>query len=164
MGLGNVIGSYSDGDDLSSVSKKLRYDDMNVGTGGVARGTTIITGAAATTVYSYSGSGVLTGFIINLASANNTGDNWQINLVVDGDEVFNSTGLNSTDIVGVYNYNTAGNREPSSLGLEINDTVISFQSPLYPIRYSSSVVIQVKKTTGGNKAFNAGLVLLTKET
>jgi hypothetical protein len=152
---------------ILSTSKKLRYDDMNAGMGGVARGTTITTGAAATTVYSYTGSGVLSGFLINLESASSSSDNWQINLLVDGEEIFNSVGIRSNDLISssVYDYGSAGAREPFALGLEMSGSAIYFStSPNFPVRYETSVAIKVKKLTGGNKMFNAGLVILTKET
>lgn len=150
-----------------STSKKLRYDDMNVGNGGIARATVIILGAAQTTVYNRTGSGVFIGFIINLESASTATQNWQINLIIDGEEIFNTTGINTSDLVDntIYNFNTGGTREPSSLGMEMVDSTVYFTtSNIFPISYSSSVVIKIKKTTGANKKFQAGLVLLTKET
>lgn len=160
------ISSISGGLTLTT-SKKLRYDDMNVSNGGVARGTTIISGAAATTVYSYTGSGAFTGFLINLESSSSASDNWKINLIVDGEEIFNSTGMNSQDLIStsVYDFNSAGSREPAVLGIEMVDSVVTFSvSPNFPMAYASSVVIKIQKTVGGNKKFNAGLAMLTKET
>lgn len=167
---GTVIGNVGDRlkvDAIITVSKKLRYEDMNAGTGGVARGTTIVTGAAATTVYSYSGSGVLFGFLINLQSASMNSDNWQINLLVDGNEIFNTSGLNTADFIDdqIYNYNTGGSRETSALGMEMVGTTLYFDTTnTFPIVYSSSVQIKITKTIGANKSFRAGLVQLTKDT
>ena len=161
-----LISSISGGLVLST-SKKLRYDDMNAGTGGVARGTNIVNAAAATTVYSYSGSGSIIGFFINLEGSSSSSHVWQINLLVDGDEIFNSTGIVTPDLIAqaVYDLNTAGSREPSQLGLEMVGTGITFStSPVFPIKYDSSVTIKVQKVSGGDRAFNAGLVVLTKET
>lgn len=150
---------------VPSQSKKVRYVDMNVASGGVARASTITSGAAATTVFSYSGSGLMFGFILNLESSSSNSDNWLILLQIDGDDVFTSAGLNSTDLISttVYDLASAGTREPDTLGLEFNGTSLHF-IPHLAIPYSSSVVIKVQKTTGGNKKFNAGLINLSKET
>lgn len=150
-----------------TTSKKLRYDDMNAGTGGVARGTSIVLAAAATTIYSYSGTGVFYGFLVNLESSSSSSQNWQVNLLIDGEEIFNTTGLNTSDFVSsnIYDYGTAGSREATVLGIEMVDTVLYFQcSPQFPISYSTSVQIKVKVTAGSTKKFNAGLAILTKET
>lgn len=161
-----LVSSISGGLVLTT-SKKLRYDDMNASNGGVARGTLIVDAAASTTVYSYSGSGLVAGFYVNLEASASSSHKWQINFLVDGDEVFNSSGIVTTDLIDqtVYDLNTAGAREPALLGIEMVGNGVSFStSPFFPIKYDSSVVIKVKKVSGGSRNFNAGLVILTKET
>ncbi len=65
---------------IPSVGSKLRYDDMNASTGGIARGTSISTGVW-TKIYEYLGSGIVTSCLINLEDKKN----WAIRLQVDGD-------------------------------------------------------------------------------
>lgn len=150
-----------------TTSKKLRYDDMNASTGGVARGTLIVDGAAATTVYSYTGSGLVAGFFVNLEASSSTSHKWQINFVVDGEEIFGSSGIVTTDLIdqAIYDFNTAGSREPSALGIEMVGTGITFStSPFFPLKYDSSVQVKLTKVSGGSRNFNAGFMILTKET
>jgi hypothetical protein len=150
------------------ISAKLRYADMNVANGGVARGTSIVCCASPeTTVFSYSGTGKLIAFQINLGSLSSSSQNWRVILLIDGEEIFGSGGLNSQDLISssVYDLNSAGAREPNTVGMEVvGSTLYITVANIYPVAFMSSVVIKVKKTVGSTGPFNAGLVLLTKET
>lgn len=138
----------------SSWSSKLRYDDMT----GVARGTNIST--SWTTVYTYSGSGNLAGMFINVETFND----WEFRLVVDGETIFS---LNSGDLTSdtLYDLDDVTDTNQGFLGLSkgSHDRLV-WHSPLsYPIRYNSSVQVQLRLVSG-TKKFQAGLIILSKET
>jgi hypothetical protein len=140
-------------------TNKLSYVDMNASNGGIARGTSVST--SWTNVFSYTGSGLLAGFLINLE----TFTLWDVRLVIDGVVIFT---LNSDDISGdtVYDLDDITDINQAYLGISkgSHDRVV-YTSPLkIPIRYQTSLVIAIKKTSGGTKKFQAGLVVLTKET
>lgn len=148
---------------VQSWNSTLKYLDMNVSNGGVARGTAI-TSAAYTTIFSYSGSGYIAGFIINIE----TFSDWLIRFLVDGQDVFiGSAGIPSSEIQSdsVYDTDDIADVNQSFLGISkgSHDRVV-FSSPLsIPIYYSSSVSIQLKRVTS-NKNFQAGLMIMSKIT
>ena len=144
---------------VPSWSKKLRYDDMNVSTGGVARGTNI-SGASFTTLYSYSGTGFLAGAIINV----DTFTDWTFQLEVDNEIIFTLTSGDLTND-SIYDVDDVSDFNKAFLGISkgAHDT-FSWHPPLgAPMYYGASVVFKLKKA-GGAKKFQAGLVILSKET
>ena len=154
---------------VPTVSSKLRYLDMNVANGGVARETSV-TNAAFVTVFSYSGTGILMGFLINFEEK----DKWNVRLIVDGEEIFNPTsgiGFTTKDFTDdkVWDLDDGGSPLSTSEGnlgvsMEEHDRFV-WTSPVgFPVRYTSSITIQLKRVAGeGAKKFNAGLVIMTKE-
>lgn len=151
---------------VPSVDKKLRYVDMNTSSGGVARGSSI-TSSAYTTVFSYSGTGLLFSLLLNLEVKNN----WDIRLIIDGEDIFPSPGISTTDLTSdsVYDLDDAGsplstNEGNFGLSLEEHDRFVWNCPNSFPIRYASSVKVQVKVISGASKKFNAGLIILSKET
>jgi hypothetical protein len=155
------------GSAVPSYSCKLRLLDMNVVNGGVARGTSV-TNAAWVTVFNYSGSGLLSAFIVNLE----TKEDWLIRLVVDSDEIFGASGILTGDMHGdnLYDLEVSGstdNNVGDGVGVYIGEhDVFHFQGPLHiPIKYTANVQVLVKRNTGaGAKKFLAGLMTLTKDT
>lgn len=149
----------------SSYSNKLRYEDMNATTGGVARDTAISVGPAVK-VYEYSGSGLFLGFLISLENYEN--DGYRIRLVVDTtNEILGPTGISTLTITNkdLYMWEKkayADQVTPFILGIHPAEKGIRFQTPL-PIAYSSKIEIYVEKISGGSKKFQAGLAVLTKE-
>lgn len=143
---------------VPSWSKKLRYDDMNASTGGVARGTSIATSANWTTVYSYSGSGFLAGWILNME----TFTGWEFQMVVDGEVLFQ---MIDTDITGdtIYDFDDFAD---DMLGITkgSHDRLIYHPPMNSPIYYATSVQIKIRRPTAGAKKFQAGLIILSKET
>jgi hypothetical protein len=139
---------------------------MNVSNGGVARGTSITEAAGWVNTFSYSGTGLLTGFVMNMATAN---AGWLIRLVIDGQELFvdGTTGIETTDMNGVYGL-TVGTQNNTAQGqnMAINASHMYYTAPAYyPILYTSSIVVKVKRKTGsGTKVFSGGIITLTKET
>jgi hypothetical protein len=137
-------------------SKKLRYVDMKASSGGVARDTTIST--TWTNVFSYSGSGVVVGFSVNMEGI---GGGWYIRFLVDSEEIFTSSGIYLSDILDGSVYNMADLKNQPDHGLVRAGNVIRFQLP-FPVAYSTSVTVKIKKMNG-DKKFQAGLMVLSKE-
>lgn len=144
----------------ASWNKKLRYDDMNASTGGVARGTSL-SGGTWTQVYSYSGTGFLAGALMNIET---WGADWEFKLIVDGDAVFTlNAGDLSNDAIYDVDDVTDANQVPLGISKGSHDRFI-FHAPInLPIQFDSSVVFQARKI-GGAKKFQAGLVVLSKLT
>jgi hypothetical protein len=144
---------------VPSWSKKLRYDDMNASTGGIARGTNI-SGAAFVTIYSYSGSGFLAGVIINVETFND----WTFQLEVDGETIFTFT---SSDLTtdSLYDVDDISDFNKAFLGVSkgAHDTFVWHPPLNAPMYYATSVTVKLKKS-GGAKKFQAGLAILSKET
>ena len=142
-------------------NSKLRYIDMNASNGGIARGTAVTT--SWTDVFSYTGSGNLAGFILNVE----TFSDWKFRLLIDGEEVFGSDGMLVVDMSNdaIYDVDDVTDVNQAFLGLSkgAHDRIV-FTSPLNKmIRYTSSIVIKLARVSGSKK-FQAGLVILSKET
>lgn len=142
-------------------SNKLRYVDMNAGTGGVARGTSIPNSASWTTLYSYSGTGYIAGLIVNVETF---ATGWEFKLVVDGDEIYS---LLDTNLAGdaIYDVDDVTDVNQSNLGISKGSHErFVFSSPLNKaIRYNTNVTVQLRRQAGAKK-FQAGLIVLSKET
>lgn len=144
---------------VPSWSSNLKYIDMNASNGGVARNTSIST--TYTNVFNYSGSGFLAGFIINLESFNE----WTIKLAIDG---VTSMEILTSDLTSdtIYDMDDVTDVNQVYLGLSkgSHDRFV-FHAPLNsPIRYNYSITISVKKSGGAGKKFQAGIIILSKET
>lgn len=145
---------------IPSTTSKLRYDDMNATTGGVARDTEITVAASWTQVYTYSGSGLFFGYLLQLESLGSSG--WDMRLVVDGEEIFGASGINLEDIDNGAGYQlNAASKHEHKLGLYIDGYAFVWQPP-FPMIYNSSIAIHLKRT-GTGKKFKAGLATLSKE-
>ena len=150
---------------VPSVNSKLRYIDMNVASNGVAR-TTGVTNTW-TQVFSYSGSGLYLGMVLNLENK----DKWYVRMVVDGEEIFGTDGMFTGDLVSGSAYDLDDGGSPLStsegklgISMEEHDRFVWTAPNSFPIRYSSSVTIYVKRSEAGTKKFFAGLAILTKDT
>lgn len=152
---------------VSNFSSKLRYVDMNASNGGVARGTSI-TNAAWVDVFSYTGSGNLTNFLLNIEGS----ADWLVRLVVDGEELFGSAGLAINDVTGdsLYDLDPSGksvSEDQDSFGVfQGTHDVFRWSGPLYiPVKYTSSVAIKITRAPGAAaKKFQAGFIILSKDT
>lgn len=140
---------------------KLRYVDMGVASGGVAR-EAAITDAAWTTVFSYTGSGLVFGFSLGLESGN---DKWLVRILCDGYDILPTAGLNSNDMNSASVYNL-GAFEGVGVNMIQTGSGLKWSSPNnLGLLYTTSFSIQVRRVTGGgSKKFRAGLIALTKET
>jgi hypothetical protein len=146
---------------VPSWSRKLRYADMNASNGGIARGTDVPITANWTTIYSYSGSGFIAGFLVNVE----TFTIWEFQLVVDGDTIFT---IISSDLSGdsLYDLDDISDLNQAFLGISkgSHDRLI-FHPPMNsPIYYASSVQVKIRRQSGTQKKFQAGLMILSKET
>lgn len=144
---------------IPSWSKKLRYIDMNVTSGGIARDTAI-SGGIWTQVFLYNGSGYIAGLLANVESFSD----WEFRLTVDGEIIFHITAL---DITGDKRYDVDDNNDFNQTYLGISkgshDRFV-WHSPLNsPLYYASSVKFEVLKV-GSAKKWQAGLIILSKET
>lgn len=139
----------------------LVYEDM-ITNSRVARDTIIST--TWVDVYSYSGAGRLSGFTITLETSET---DWQLRLVVDGNEILGGANglfteeLEKSDRYG-FDADTARNL-CTDLGINFRGDSIRFTFPHFPVGFSSSVVIKIKRVTGAaTKKFKSGLVLIQK--
>lgn len=145
---------------MPTLSNNLRYDDMNVSNGGVARNTSITT-AAYVTLHTYSGSGLLFGFTITFEGNLIGGDPFYIKFIVDSITVFE---INTADL-DVAIWALEDPNDDRFLGISmVGDKTFRFNVPEnLSIKYNSNVTIQAKKVSGSSKQFRGGLVTLTKD-
>lgn len=162
-----VESSIAGGSGKSSWSRKLRYDDMNVSNGGIARDT-LVGSASWTQIYSYTGSGLFIGFLSALEKFENEG--YFIRLVVDNEEVFGASGISTSTIANkdLYMWEKKPFTDqgiPVILGFHVAENGIRWNGPMdTPIQFLTNVRILIRKQTGDPKKFMSGLVTLTKET
>jgi hypothetical protein len=155
-----------------SYTSKLRYVDMNVASGGIVRGVSVTAASGWNQVFSYTGSGLLSGFVISLETATL----WQVRLVVDGEEVFEGVtageGIASTDLTSdaIYDSDTSGRAVPEldqDLGIfwGAHDRFQWVGPLLVPVTYNSSVKIYIRRTVAAaTKKYQAGFVVIEKRT
>jgi len=155
-----------------SYTSKLRYVDMNVASGGLVRGVSVTAASGWNQVFSYTGSGLLSGFVISLE----TKDDWQMRLVVDGEEIFEGVtagqGITSTDLTSdaIYDSDTSGRSVPEldqDLGIfwGAHDRFQWVGPLLVPVTYNSSVKIYIRRTVAAaTKKYQAGFVVIEKRT
>lgn len=138
---------------------KLAYDDMNATTGGVARGTAITT--SYTTIYNRSGTGYIFGFSVSFEGNIIGADEFILKFSVDGLTVAEI----STADVGTNALYAAGSDGDALIwGFQTANNNLMFKAPGNgAVRYGTSVQIQIKKASGSNKQFRAGVIGLTKE-
>lgn len=143
-----------------TVDSNLRYKDMNVSTGGVARDTNI--GGTWTTIFEEDNAeGLLFGFVVTLESIPN---NWFIRLVVDGEEVFGPDGIDLEDLedTDIHGFENSTDDVPF-LGFQFYNKTFRWRTPpKFGMTYNSSVEILARRT-GGSKKFKGGLVAISVE-
>lgn len=154
---GTIIGNVGDrlkvtaDNSVSNIafSKKLRVI--------VLTSTVSITNTVTyTTIYSYTGSGLLIGFNLEFNSVSVVPK-----LTVDGDVIFSDTDISTYNSLTA----TASSIDRRQAGHGIVSASATFDwSFKQPIAYSSSITIAARKVSGADKNFNLGIVYLTKET
>lgn len=148
---------------LATINKKLRFDDMNVGNGGVARGS-LISNTAWTQLYAYVGKSIVHGWVLNLE----TKDHWLIRLVCDDEEIFGSNGILLEDVYidSAYDLdNVASDGQYSGVGISygVHDRLIYNGPNNMGLTCSTSVKIFARREAGeALKKFNAGLITISK--
>jgi hypothetical protein len=148
---------------MMAMNSKLRYLDMNVSNGGIARGSTVST--SWVNVFNRSGSGYLFFAIVSFE----TNTDWEFRIVIDGEELFGSSGISINDIIGnsIYDLDTVGKGNgdlDDHIGIVLGDhNRLTWHPPSgASLYFSSSIVIKIKRKAGtASKKFNAGLVSLT---
>jgi hypothetical protein len=143
---------------VPAVSPDYITEDMNVTNGGIARGTNV--GGVWTDVYNITGSGLFYGALVTLEEQKK----WAIRLIIDGNEIYGSDGILTDDLddkeIYGYNYSNVDDRGFTyHQGLALSEKSVLMQGPLgYPVAFASSIVIKIKKDSGGGKKFRAGLI------
>lgn len=143
---------------VQSISK-LSYDDMNASNGGVARGTAINT--TYTTIYSKNSSGFIFGFTVSFEGNIIGADEFILKFTVDSLVVAE---ISTVDIGTNAIYAAGSELDALMWGFQVANNNITFKTPGNGgLRYNSTVQIQIKKASGSNKQFRAGVIALTKE-
>lgn len=138
---------------------KLAYDDMNASNGGVARGTAITT--SYTTIYNRSGAGYVFGFSVSFEGNIIGADEFILKFIVDGLTVAE---ISTADIGTNALYAAGSDGDALIWGFQTANNNLMFKAPgTGALRYASTVQIQIKKASGSNKQFRAGVIGLTKE-
>lgn len=138
---------------------KLAYDDMNVANGGVARGTAIST--TYTTIYNRSGAGYIFGFSVSFEGNIIGADEFILKFTVDSLVVAE---ISSADIGTNALYAAGSDGDALIWGFQTANNNVMFKTPGQGgLKYGSTVQIQIKKASGSNKQFRAGVIALTKE-
>jgi hypothetical protein len=144
---------------LPAWGSTMTYADMNAGTGGIARGASVAQSATWTTIYTYTGSGYVAGMLINVEIFTA----WEFRLLVDAVEIFS---LLSNDLTSdtIYDVDDVTDVNTAFLGISKGShDKFTWHTPLEtPLRYNTSVTVQVRRQTGGSKKFQAGLIILSK--
>lgn len=156
-----------DSGELSTWNDNLVYEDFDSSVGDLDRDDTV--SSTFDTVYEYTGSGIMAGFVLTLEAMNESDPSkaWYIRLIIDGNDIFfGSAGACSSDFTdqGIYNYDLAGGRTSPVVGIEFNDSTMYYTAPdSKGIAYKTSVEIQIRKASS-DKKFLAGYMALSKET
>ena len=145
---------------VPSVSSNYVAEDINASTGGVARSTNISI-SAWIDVYSYSGSGKVYSWLLTLQ---NCASQWLIRFIVDGNEIFGSSGMLSDDVFSSNVYDLTRTHSRGGIaGITGHNNIFQFTGANdYPMKFDSSVVIKLKRVAT-EKAFVAGLMGITKD-
>lgn len=144
---------------IPALTSKLRYEDMNASTGGVARQTPI--DVTWTRIYEYIGSGLLHGLLVNIE----TKDSWSFRLVVDGEELFGANGMLTSDMINdaIYDMDNAASEEYNNIGIHFGEhDKILWGFGSVPLRFYNSVQAYLIRI-GGSKKFRAGLAVISKD-
>lgn len=142
---------------------KTRFIDMNVASGGVARGTGIASTSVYTVLFNYTGSGYLFAYLIGFEGNLVGSDNFIVKLEIDSTIIYE---IDTNDIGTANLYNLNAVQDEIAMGFSLTSNVLRFTSPrsggLY---YATSIKVSIKKGTNAtSKQFRAGAVYLTKET
>jgi len=148
---------------LASWDKKFTYDDMNFANGGVTR-STVVDALTYSTLYSYVGSGLVSGFLVTLEKLD---DDWLISLEIDGNLIFGPNGISTKDMDKSSRYNFDANKEvlDPAMGFDMQKDTFRWMGMLgKPMKFDTLIEIKAKRNTGlASKKFKAGLIAIHKE-
>lgn len=144
----------------SYIGTKVKFDDMNVANGGVARDTAITSTTVYTQLYSYTGNGHLFAFTVSFEGNLIGADPFNIKLEIDGVTCWE---IDTTDLGTSTFWNVTNVGDEATMGLSLNGNTMRFSQKDAGLRYESSLKIYIKKSAGGSKRFRGGMVYLTKE-
>ena len=136
------------------------WDDMNAGTNGIARGTSLAPVDGRTVVYSYTGSGVVFGFLVTLQSLST---NWKVYLKIDGNENYGAAGMLMDDLKAAALYNFSGKTTHLSIQTDA-DTFTGEGIGGKPYEFKTSFEVSVERISNPARTFNAGLIAIWKAT
>lgn len=140
---------------------ETEWEDMNGTTGGIARGTSLGPADGKTRIYSYTGSGVLYGW---LTTVSNLSSDWRVYMEIDGNDNFGTSGLLMDDFKGVNAYNYSPSVQEFHMGLATAGDTLRFKGVLeFPIRFLTSFEIFVERISNPSKTWDAGLVCIKKD-
>lgn len=145
---------------IPSWTSTLRYVDMNVASGGVARQSAIATSTNWTTVFLYAGSGAVASLLMTLE----TSTGWEMRLTIDSQVVWTFI---IEDVIDAQVYAAGSDTSVANGYLSFSESGDRFiwHSPLNsPLRYQTSVRAEVRRPTLASKKFRAGLIVLSKDT
>lgn len=120
--------------------------------------------ATWTTIYTYSGSGLFYGFNLNLEGAGaGEADKWFVNVVTDGTyNMFGANGINCKDIIDNNIYDILDIQPSDFCGLAFHDNVMRVDLKDSPIRFTTSITLQVRRITTLKK-YKAALIKIAKD-
>jgi len=144
-----------------TIPPDTQWIDMNATTGGVARGTTIPQGTKQK-LYSYTGSGLIFGWSVTLASLSS---GWQIHMEIDGNSNFGPNGLLTDDLKSISLYNFNSSIPDFHMAITTDGDTFRFKGGLgTPQKYNSKIEIFAERVSNPSKDFDAGLIMIYKAT
>lgn len=137
--------------------RKFIYEEAQT-----ARGT-VINPTSWVNVYSYIGSGVLYGFLINLEGANGgEGSRWFFDLLIDNTfSVFGTNGMMFSDLIDNNAYDLLSSLD-EFCGLASDANIVKTNFDRTPIYFASSIKVRVRRINSAKK-FKAGIVKISKD-
>lgn len=141
----------------SSTYKKLAFEDATL------TRETSVSPTAWVDAYSYTGSGLLYGFLLNLEGASGAeGQRWYFDVLIDGTfSVFGTNGMLFSDLTDSNIYDSfSGTDDFSGLNTDANLVKMDFET--FPIYFSTSIKVRIRRITSARK-FRAGLVKIGKD-
>lgn len=141
----------------SSSYRRLAYEDATL-----ARETTI-NPTAWVDAYSYTGSGLLYGFLLNLEGASGAeGSRWYFDALIDNTfSVFGTNGMLFSDLTDGNIYDSFSGTDDFS-GLNTDSNLVKLDLETFPIYFATSLKIRIRRVTSARK-FRAGLVKIGKD-
>ncbi len=149
---------------IGNVGDRLKVETSVTGSANISskfrvefnQSTQTVTNPTLTTIFTYSGSGLLFGFYLDTSQ-----DDTQIKLTVDSDVIFSGITVKSLKDAGMQ---VTSDAQLAQIFLAVTaGSNFAFMSQ-YPIKYTSLVKIEATRSSAGSSDIRRTLVYLTKET